>query len=177
MNTLDLFLLLPLVYGAYTGFQRGVLVEIIAVIAFVVSLILGFKLLNEAIGFLSPYLNEGIARRFLPYIGFSGVFITVIFIINRFGWLLRKSIRYTILGGFDSMAGAAVGLFTYAFGISIFFWLLTTFRVNFPAEHLRKESLVYPVLRPLAPKVMEKVSAAIPQRDVLLEKVEELQHQ
>ncbi|SDN08902.1 CvpA family protein [Siphonobacter aquaeclarae] len=173
MNFLDLFLLLPLAYGAYTGFQRGVLVEIIAVVAFVVSIILGFKLLNEAIAFISPYVSETIARKFLPYIGFSGVFVLVIFTINRFGWLLRKSIRYTLMGSFDSMAGAVVGLFTYAFGVSLFLWLLSALHVGYPDKRQAAASMVYPVIRPLAPKVMDKVASAIPKQDRLIEKVDQ----
>lgn len=172
MKLIDLFLLLPLAYGAYTGFRRGVLVEIIAVVAFVVSLILGFKLLNEAIAFLAPHVGESISRRFLPYIGFSGIFITVIFVINRFGWLLRKSLRYTIFGSFDSMAGAVVGVFTYAFGLSVFFWLMVTLNVDFPKRQQTADSLVYPVIRPLAPKVMSKLADSIPQGGTLVDRVE-----
>ncbi|OZI05298.1 colicin V production protein [Siphonobacter sp. BAB-5385] len=173
-NFLDLLLLVPLAYGAYTGFRRGVLVEIIAVIAFVVSLILGFKLLNEAIAFVAPYVGETVGRKFLPYIGFSSIFVLVIFTINRFGWLLRRSLRYTIFGSFDSMAGAVVGLFTYAFGISVFLWLLQALGMGFPNREQMTGSYVYPVIRPFAPKVLDKVSDAIPKRDRLIEKVEEL---
>ncbi len=172
MKPLDLLLLVPLAWGAYTGFRRGVLVEIIAVVAFVLGLILGFKLLGEAIAFLAPHVGETVAKRFLPYIGFSGIFITVIFVINRFGWLLRKSLRYTIFGSFDSMAGALVGLFTYAFGLSVFFWLMTTFRVDFPKRSQTEGSYVYPIIRPLAPQVMNKLSDAIPKGGKLVEKVE-----
>ncbi len=173
-NFLDLLLLIPLAYGAYTGFRRGVLVEIIAVIAFVVSIILGFKLLNEAIAFAAPYVGETIGRKFLPYIGFSSIFVLVIFTINRFGWLLRRSMRYTIFGSFDSMAGAVVGLFTYAFGISIFLWLLNALNMGLPKQEHIKGSYVYPIIRPFAPKVMDKVSDAIPKSDRLIEKVDQL---
>jgi membrane protein required for colicin V production len=173
MNVTDLLLLLPLAYGAYTGFRRGVLVEIIAVVAFVVSLILGFKLLNEVIGLVAPYVGESVSRRFLPYIGFSGIFVTTIFLINRFGWLLRKSLRYTVFGSFDSMAGAAVGLFTYAFGMSVFFWLLATLSINFPKKQQTEASLVYPVIRPLAPQVMSKLADSIPKDGKLTDRLEQ----
>lgn len=172
MKLIDLLLLLPLAYGAYTGFRRGVLVELIAVVAFVVSLLLGFKLLNEAIAFLAPHVGESISRRFLPYVGFSGIFITTIFLINRFGWLLRKSLRYTIFGSFDSMAGAVVGVFTYAFGLSVFFWLLVTLNINFPKSQQTAESYVYPVIRPLAPKLMSKLADSIPRDGKLVDRVE-----
>lgn len=172
MKPLDLILLVPLAWGAYTGFRRGVLVEIIAVVGFVLALILGFKLLNEAIAFLAPHVGEAVAKRLLPYLGFGGIFITVIFLINRFGWLLRKSLRYTIFGRFDSMAGAAVGLFTYAFGLSVFFWLMTTLRVDFPKRSQTEGSYVYPVILPLAPQVMNRLAEAIPKGGKLVEKVE-----
>ena len=162
MNSLDLWLALLLLYGLYTGYRRGILVEIIGIVAFVVSLWLGFTLLQQAIDALAPYLGGGMARRFLPVIGFSGVFLSVVFIINRFGWLLRKSLKHTLFGSFDNLAGAAVGLFTYAFGLSVFFWLMQALHLDFPAAATTRGSLLYGYLQPLAPAVADRLAAAWP---------------
>lgn len=162
MNTLDLWLALLLAYGLYTGYRRGLLVEVVGIVAFIVSLWLGFTLLHQAIDALAPYLGGTAARRFLPVIGFSGVFLSVVFMINRFGWLLRKSLRHSIFGSFDSLAGAAVGVFTYAFGLSVFFWLMQSLHLDFPAAATARSSLLYGYLQPLAPAVADRLAAAWP---------------
>ena len=69
MKTIDLLILFPLLIGAYTGYKRGLLLEIVAILAFVIAVVLGFKLLDYGLDFLSPYV--GGSNRFLPYFAFA----------------------------------------------------------------------------------------------------------
>jgi membrane protein required for colicin V production len=164
MQTLDIFLLLPILWGAYTGYERGILIEIISVVAFVVSIILGFRLWGSAVDWLSPYLSSQVTQRLLPYVGFSMIFFPIIFLINKLGWTLRRSIRYTIFGSFDSMAGAIVGSFTWAFGLSVFLWLATSFGVKIKPDS-SKTYYVYPVVKPLAPRVIDYATGMVKKFD------------
>ena len=163
---MDLFIGLFLVWGAYQGYRRGLLLEIIAVAAFIIGVVLSLKLLNVSLSLLSPYVGGN--RRFLPYFGFSVVFFPIIFLVNRLGGLLRNSLRYTLLGRFDSLAGAIVGIFTWAFGVSVFLWLVGAVGIVFPPA-ATGGSYLYPYIRPIAPFVLQKVSAVFPLGGDLLE--------
>ncbi len=153
--------MIPLIWGAWNGYRKGLLIEIIAVIAFVVAMIVGFKFLSFGIELLSPYISRDLARKLLPWLGFSVIFFPTIFMINQMGYSLRKSLRYTILGTFDSLAGAAVGIFTWVFGISVLFWLFSYMRVEIPVNQT-KGSYLYPMIRPVAPAVMRKTAVWVP---------------
>ncbi len=153
MKILDFLLLIPLLWGAVNGYRKGLLVEIIGVFAFVVAMIVGFKFLGLGMEILEPHIGHTLARRILPFIGFSVIFFPTIFLLNQFGYSIRKSLRYSLLGTFDSLAGASVGLFTWIFGTSVFFWLLGTMGVNIP-EHRTQETYVYPFIVPVAPTVI-----------------------
>ena len=72
-------------------------------------------------------------------------------------------IRYTVLGNFDSFAGAVVGAFTWAFGISIFIWLITAIGIKIPESDSEKVYL-YPLVQPLAPKVVERAIDIVPKQ-------------
>ncbi|MFN3852508.1 MAG: CvpA family protein [Spirosomataceae bacterium] len=161
MNILDLIIILPIVYGAYRGYQKGLLIEIIGVAAFIVAIVIGFKFLGFGMNMLAPHIGEQLSYRFLPYLSFTLIFFPTIFLLNRFGWMLRKALRFTILGTMDSFAGAIVGAFTWLFGISIFLWLTETIEVRIP-EKYTKESLVYEHTIKVAPAVVSKVSDWIP---------------
>jgi membrane protein required for colicin V production len=93
----------------------------------------------------------------LPYLGFSVIFFPIIFLIVRLGWLLRRTIRYTVFGSFDSLAGAAVGLFTWAFGASVFLWMIMAIGVKIP-ESTTKNAILMPLIKPLAPKIIGKAT-------------------
>ena len=109
---------IPLAWGAFNGYRKGLLVEIVAVIAFIVAMIVGFKFLAFGIDLLSPYISREIARKILPWLGFSVIFFPTVFMINQMGFAIRRSLKFTILGTFDSVAGAAVGVFTWVFGMT-----------------------------------------------------------
>lgn len=157
MKTIDVILLLPLAYGAYIGYRRGILIEVISVAAFVISVIAGFKLLGMAVEWLAPHIGGGVAQRLLPYFGFSVIFFPIIFLIVKLGWLLRRTIKYTVLGSFDSLAGGIAGVFAWAFGLSVFMWMTSSVGMNLPTD-ITKDSYVYPLLKPLAPNIIGKVT-------------------
>ena len=161
MNTLDLLMVVPLAWGAFNGYRKGLLVEIVAVIAFVVAMIVGFKFLAFGIDLLSPYISRELARKILPWLGFSVIFFPTVLMINQLGYALRRSLKYSVLGTFDSVAGAAVGLFTWLFGISVILWLLSYMNVKIPPRHA-ETAFLYPYIRPIAPKVMDKAAVWVP---------------
>ncbi|WP_171062977.1 CvpA family protein [Larkinella sp. C7] len=161
MKILDIIILITLLYGAFNGYRKGLLVEIVAIVAFIVAMIVGFKFLGFGIDLLAPYISMEVARRLLPWLGFSIIFFPTVFLINRIGFSLRQSLKYTLLGTFDSLAGAAVGIFTWVFGISVMLWLLTWMGIRMPVKHTH-ETYLYPVVKPIAPIVMDVTSGWIP---------------
>ena len=161
MNTLDLLIIIPLAWGAFNGYRKGLLVEIVGVAAFVIAMIVGFKFLRFGTDLLAPYLTVELTRKFLPFVGFSVIFFPTVFMVNRIGYSLRSMLRYTILGTLDNLAGAAVGIFTWVFGMSVFFWLLSTIGVEMPLKY-RNESFLYEYTVPIAPQIISVISDWIP---------------
>jgi membrane protein required for colicin V production len=169
MKTLDIVLLIPLVWGAYNGYRKGLLMSFVAIAAFVIAVVLGFRLLHVGLEWLSPHLS-GVPRRVLPYIGFSALFFPIIFIVNKLGQMLRNSWKYTLIGSFDSIAGAIVGLMLWAFGASVVIWMITSIGVRISADSQRN-TVVYPVVEPLAPLVIDKASGLLPAGEDLMKKL------
>jgi membrane protein required for colicin V production len=161
MKLVDVLILLPLLWGALHGYRKGLLIEIIGIAGLVVAMILGFKFLGLGMEILAPYLGDTAAKRMLPYIGFSVIFFPTIFLLNQFGYAIRRSLRYSILGTFDSFAGAMVGVFTWVFGISVFFWLVDMIGVEIPA-HRTDDTYLYPIVVPVAPNLITKALTLMP---------------
>jgi membrane protein required for colicin V production len=161
MNIIDLIIIIPLLWGAWRGYKKGLLIEIIGVAAFIIGLIIGFKFLGIGMNFLAPHIGERITNQFLPYLTFSIIFFPTIFLINKMGWMLRKALRMTILGTIDGFAGAIVGVFMWVFGLSTLLWILTTMDVKIPSKET-KDSVLLPYLKDVAPTVISKASDWIP---------------
>ncbi len=159
MSTVDAMLLILLSFGAYSGYKTGLIIEVIAIFAFVLGIIGGFKLLYVGMDLLSSWY-DGFGN-LLPIIAFIVIFLIILVLINIIGRVLKKVIDWTPLGAMDNIAGAVVGILKWAFGLSIMIWILTTIKLQLPDAWL-KNSSVYPVIQGVAPKVMEWISSIFP---------------
>ncbi len=170
MKTLDIILLIPLVFGAVLGFKKGLLLEIFGVLAFVLAIIGGFKLMEVGMVYLSEYFED--FDQLLPFISFILIFLAIILLVNMLGKLLKKAIDMTLLGGFDKFAGAILGLVKWAIGISILLWLVNNFGIELPGQD--EDLVLYPFLTELGPKLIASLDVVLPFAKEMLESIKEL---
>lgn len=170
MKTLDIILLIPLVFGAVLGFRKGLLLEIFGVLAFVLAIIGGFKLMETGMVYLSEYFEN--FDQLLPFISFLVIFLAIIILVNMLGKLLKKMIDLTLLGGFDKFAGAILGLVKWAIGVSILLWLVNNFGIELPGQE--EELVLYPFLTELGPKLIASLDVVLPFAQEMLDSIKEL---
>lgn len=163
-------MLIPLVFGAFLGFKKGLLLEIVGVLAFILAIIGGFKLMETGMVYLSEYFED--FGQLLPFISFLIIFLAIILLINMLGKLLKKMIDMTLLGGFDKFAGAILGLVKWAIGVSILLWLVNNFGVELPGQD--EELVLYPFLTELGPKLIASLDVVLPFAEDMLESIKAL---
>ncbi|WP_224999772.1 CvpA family protein [Cesiribacter sp. SM1] len=159
MNALDVVILLLLIWGTFSGFRKGLLLEIIGIVAFVIGIVVGLKMLQWSIDWLSGYVD--INESLLPYIAFFVLFVLVVVGINLIGNIASKALHLTFLGVVDSLLGAVAGLLKWALGISVLFWVASTMELNRPGG-LLTQSWFYDLLAPLAPAFFDLIGQALP---------------
>lgn len=159
MKTLDIILLIPIFFGAYLGFKKGLLLEIVSLVAFVLAIVGAFKLLNFGMEILQPYFENW--QQALPIISFILLFIAILLIVNLIGKIVKKILDMTLLGGLDNFAGAVIGLLKWAFGISLILWLGESIKISVSAE-MAEGTYVYPIIASIAPFVVDLISAYLP---------------
>lgn len=170
MKTLDIILLIPLIFGAYLGFTKGLLLEIFGVLAFILAIIGGFKLMETGMVYLSGYFEN--FGQLLPFISFLIIFLAIILLVNMLGKLLKKMIDMTLLGGFDKFAGAIIGLIKWAIGLSILLWLVNNFGIELPGQD--EELVLYPFLAELGPKLIASLDVVLPFAQDMLDSIKAL---
>ncbi len=107
MSAFDLFLLVPIAFGAFKGFRRGLLLEVISLAALFIGIILGLKFLNQALPVMQGFFGD--LYGILPFFTFLVVFALVIMVVRLFGIFLKKAISFTPLGLVDNVLGGANG--------------------------------------------------------------------
>ncbi|MFT7032322.1 MAG: membrane protein required for colicin V production [Cyclobacteriaceae bacterium] len=159
MNVIDIVILVFFGIGAYSGFKKGFILEIISLAAFFIAIILGIKLLNIGVGFVSKYV-EGYDH-ILPVIVFTILFIGIIIFLNWIGKLLKRVLDMTLFGSIDDIIGAILGIVKWALVISIFFWIFSSFGGKFSSE-MTSDSFLYDPVSSFAPNLFSMISSVFP---------------
>ena len=173
MNIVDFILLGILSFGAYKGYQKGFLLEVVAIVAFILAIIGGFKLLDVGVDILDGFKDS--LGNFLPIAAFIVVFVLILVAINLAGRIFKKIIDFTLLGSFDNAAGALLGVFKFALMISIVNWVVINLGIKIP-DNISHESSLYPYVVMVGPQVGEVLVAIFPSFGALTAKVGDFLH-
>jgi membrane protein required for colicin V production len=152
---LDLLLVAVCVAGGYLGYRAGPLKKSITLLAVIVSLVLGFRLMSPIgaflgrLGVLLPPFTSVLAFGLVSAALLAGALL----LLRRFG---RKS-----TAGIPGRIGASIlGVTEAAIGLSFLLLLLKLFDV--PSMTTRANSLLYRPLVNLAPRTFDQVRTFLP---------------
>ena len=159
MSTTDIIILALLAIGAYRGFTKGFILEMVGILALLLGIFGAIFLLQEGMVYMEEQFE--IANNILPYVTFLVLFVLIILGVNLLGRIVKKILDLTLLGTLDNLAGALVGAFKWALAISFIIWASTAFGIYFFDEE-KEGSQLYSYIADLAPWVVEKVKSFAP---------------
>lgn len=171
MNTVDIIILVLLAIGAFSGYKQGLFVGVLSIIAFFVGIVFAFKFMHWGADLLADKVES--LSFMLPFISFILIFLAVTVAIRILAFLVKQALNLTILGTFDSFAGAVLGLFKWAVMISLILWVGNSFEYTLP-ESLVENSVLYPVIIPIAPTMVSFLDDYTPIIDQSISAVREL---
>jgi membrane protein required for colicin V production len=159
LSTLDIVIILLVLFGAYRGYRDGFLMGVATLLALVLGILGAFKLTGEGMEFLQEHFNAD--KDFLPYISFFMIFLAIVALVTIMGRFLRHSIDKTFLGRIDESAGSLLGALKTLFMLSVVLWIVDSLKVDLP-DDWTKGSLVYPFTAQLAPSLASWVGQFLP---------------
>lgn len=151
MNYFDLIFAIPLLWGAYKGFSKGLIISIASLIA----LLLGIYGSIRFSGYTREFVNQHfeVTDNYIPLIAFAITFLGIVIGIHFLAKLLNKLVDAIALGWLNTIAGIVFGLLKAAFIISIFIFIFEKIdrSEHFISKSIKEESLLYDPIRTLAP--------------------------
>ena len=159
MSAVDIVLIIIFSIGAFSGYRKGFLSELFSLLAVVLGILAGFKLMGVAMLMLGKHYS--IDEKVLPYVAFAVVFFLVMIIVSLLGKLLKSSLEKAVLGSADQLAGSVLGLAKTTFMVSVLIWIASSLEVNIP-EHWSEDSWLYPFTAKLAPTVTSWIAEVFP---------------
>jgi membrane protein required for colicin V production len=159
MAKADIILLVFFLIGAYSGYKEGFLMEMFSLLAIILGVFGGFKLMGYAMIYLQDEFNADKAT--LPYIAFFVVFMIIVIVVTLIGRMFKHLADKSFLGSMDKALGAALGILKTAFVVSIIIWIADSLKLS-PPLAWTDESWLYPFTASIAPGISEWVGGFIP---------------
>ncbi len=157
MNVLDIILLVPVLWFAYRGFNKGFIIELSSLVA----LVLGIYVAINFSGFTASWLvkNFEISEKYLTIISFIVTFIAVVFGVFMVGKILEKFVDVLLLGFINKLAGGAFGIVKAAFLMSVILWIINSLDPGdfIIKQKTREGSMLYEHVEWFAPAVIPKL--------------------
>lgn len=144
MNFLDIILLIPLVYGLYAGFSKGLVKQLTGLIGIVLALLFSIKLSKSVAEFLID--NNIVNPGWSSVVGFAVTFLGIIIAVKLVGMLVKKTTDSIGLGFLEQILGGVFGAlkaFLIVLVLLFFFVKINNFLDIIPPETIT-ESKLYP---------------------------------
>jgi membrane protein required for colicin V production len=149
MNYIDIILVVPIIWFAYQGFKRGLIIELASLLALILGIYAAISFSHYAAYFLTNSL--GMETEYLPIISFILTFIVVVVLVYLVGKILEKLINMVALGFLNKLAGSLFGILKAAVLMSIVILIINHFNDTFISQEKKEGSYLYAPVAGIAP--------------------------
>lgn len=153
---LDIILILPILWGGWKGFHKGLIIEIFTLLAFGVGIWAGIHLSD----FVSVELDKlGAGGKYLPVVAFIVCFIGAGAGMYFLGKTIEKMVKVVAMKPLDKIGGAVFGAAKFLMILSVVVLIFDSIhqRDEFLPTDLREDSLLYIPIRDISTKVIPKL--------------------
>ncbi len=176
INLIDLVFLVPIMFFAYSGYKKGLIIEAATLGALILGLYFAIYFSDIAGGFLNKTFN--IEQKYMGALSFVVTFVIVVFGVIAVGKALEKIVDILFLGFLNKMAGAVFGIVKGALFISVLIFAFSYFNLENSvfSKDAREKSLFYEPVKSIAPALaswlnLEKLDIKIPGKEEMIDNV------
>ena len=151
MNILDIIILICFIPAIINGLRKGLIAQVVSVIALVLGVWLSFKFASVVSGWMGQWF-DGASPAILDIVSFTVILIVVIFALFALGKLIEASVKIVMLGWLNKLLGLVFALLKCALILGLVIIMFNSVNSNF---HIVKEStlsgsVLYPPLKDAA---------------------------
>ncbi|MEM9023249.1 MAG: CvpA family protein [Bacteroidota bacterium] len=154
MNYLDLALCVPLLWAAYKGFTKGLIIEVASLVALALGIYGGI----EFSGFAADWLTAQweLDGDVLPIAAFALTFLVIVIAVYALAKVLEKVVNLVALKLVNKITGAVFGMVKMALIVSVLLVLLQVVERQFSLipPDLKEGSLLYGPLAGFVPTII-----------------------
>ena len=155
---IDLIFAVILILAIIKGYQKGLILAIFSVIAFIIGLAAALKLSTAVAAYLKDSIS--VSAKWMPFLAFALVFFAVVILVRLGGRLIEKAFQVVMLGWLNRIGGIILYAALYTIILSIFIFYAEKLQLLRPATI--GSSQTYNFIQPWGPNVMDGFGRLIP---------------
>ena len=154
MNFIDILIIIPVLWGFWRGFMKGVVMEVATLVAFFLGVWGGMKFSDLIAGYIREWFTT--ESPYVPLIAFGLVFVAILIAVFSLARFIDKSMEKSPLTIFNKLAGGAFGGFKFLLILSVLFFVVDAVEksVTVIPPDIKDNSLLYRPVASVAPKVI-----------------------
>lgn len=153
-NHWDIILFIPLVFAAWKGFRKGLIIELASIAALIAGIYVSANFSESAAEKLKTWFE--IEGSWLGYLSFIVTFVAVVFGVYALAKVVEKAVNMVALKLINKLAGLVFGTLKVALIISIVLNLLGWLDRHIPvlSKSEPNKSLLFNPVKSIAPIVL-----------------------
>jgi membrane protein required for colicin V production len=155
---IDIIFAIIVIMACIKGFQKGLIIAIFSIVAFIVGLAAALKLSTAVAAWLGN--STTVSTKWLPFISFAIVFFGVVLLVRWGAKLVEKTFQMALLGWVNKLGGIIFYLALYTIIFSIF--LFYAEKIQLLETSTIQASSTYNFIQPWGPKAIDGLGVVIP---------------
>lgn len=155
---IDIIFAIIIVIACIKGYQKGLIIAVFSVIAFIIGLAAALKLSTAVAGWLGNSIS--VSSKWMPFISFIVVFFVVVLLVRWGGKLIEKTFQVVMLGWLNRIGGIILFAVLYTIIFSIFLFYAN--KLHLLQNSVFESSQTYAFVQPWGPKVIDGFGKLIP---------------
>jgi len=155
---IDIIAIVLIVLSIIKGFQKGLVVAIFSLLAFIIGLAAAIKLSSAVAAYLGA--NTSVSHRWLPIIAFVVVFFIVALLVRLGAKMIEGALLMATLGWANKLGGILFYFLLYFFVFSIVLFYCAQLHLIKPETI--QTSATYPIIYPMAPVILDGLGTVVP---------------
>jgi membrane protein required for colicin V production len=150
---LDVMVLAPMAWGAYIGFRKGLLSEVVSILHYSIAFIICFKVVGLVLSLLREHAFKFGVEAYPRLVFVLGALLAIV-LLDKIGDHFKTEIDYDFPGSWDNIIGAVIGLLKYAIIMTFMIWTLEG-TGSFKSK-MEKKSILYSVVKKIGEELAGK---------------------
>lgn len=143
MEKIDFIIAAPLLWGAFIGFKKGLVLELATLAALALGVWGAIYFSDFTAQILSEYIE--IQQEWIGLSGFLVTFVLIVFAVFALAKGINKALKIIALGTINRLFGACFGVLKYALILSFILYFFNSFnqKVEFVNPNYSDKSVLY----------------------------------